>query len=532
MDRPDDPQSELAQSGLEQSTKQPGVTPVTPKRSSVQGAITLMVGTLFSRITGFLRQSLLNQLFTPEITDAFLVALRVPNLFRELLAEGALTNSFVPVYNKLPQAEAKRLAGALLGLLVLINSLLLVAAYAAAPYIVDLLLLGDGSVNRDLTLRLTRIVFPFLASISLSAWAMGILSAEERFFAPAWAPIALNVVAITLMLLYPNFAATLAWGFVLGGLAQFLVQLPVLIKGNFVHGFGKLWHPALATILLLIVPSVFTTSGRQVLNLVSANLLNTLPKGSVTAFSNAELFLSLALGLFSISPALSYYSRLSTYADAPEDFRQTLASGLRFITFLTVPAGLLLTVLATPVNRVVFDWLSILGRDGANEAVLLYSGLTLIPLGLAIFPIGLNNLLLRTFYIRAQVRTLIGITLTFLSLQGILYIVLSRYLGIEGLSWGTVIAAWLQFAVLLFLVARRESLELAPLLSYSLKVWLAASLAAGVCVLSLSFFPVITWWNALFALVGGGALFGLSYLLAALRLRLPELQQLLKRFRN
>ena len=511
---------------------QPELTPVKPKRSSAQGAITLMVGTLFSRITGFLRQSLLNQLFTPEITDAFLVALRVPNLFRELLAEGALTNSFVPVYNKLPKAKAQRLAGALFGLLVLINSLLLIAAYAAAPYIVDLLLLSNGSVDRDLTLRLTRIVFPFLASISLSAWAMGILNAEERFFAPAWAPVALNVVAITLMLLYPNWAETLAWGFVLGGLAQFLVQLPVLLKGKFVTGLGKLWHPALATILLLIVPSVFTTSGRQVLNLLTANLLNVLPKGSVTAFANAELFLSLALGLFSISPALSYYSRLSTYAEAPEDFRQTLDAGLRFITFLTVPAGLLLTILATPVNRVVFDWLSVLGRDGANEAVLVYSSLTLIPLGLAIFPIGLNNLLLRIFYIRTQVRTLISITLIFLSLQGVLYFVLSQYLGIEGLSWGTVIAAWLQFAVLLGLVARREGLELTPFLSYSLKIWLAASLAAGMTALGLSFFPLTTWWQAFFALLGGGALFGSGYLGAALALRLPELQQLLKRFRS
>ena len=87
-----------------------------------------MIGTLASRVTGLLRQSLLNQLFSVEVTDAFLIAQKIPNLFRELLAEGALINSFVPAYKALPPAEAKRLSGALLSLLVVLNGLLLLLA--------------------------------------------------------------------------------------------------------------------------------------------------------------------------------------------------------------------------------------------------------------------------------------------------------------------------------------------------------------------------------------------------------------------
>ena len=153
-----------------------------------------MIGTLASRVTGLLRQSLLVQLFSTEVTDAFLIALKIPNLFRELLAEGALINSFVPAYKALPPADAKRLSGALLSLLVVLNGLLLLLAVWTAPVIVNLLVSDPDTINVPLTISLTRAVFPFLSAISFSALAMGILNAEERFFAPAWAPVVLNVV--------------------------------------------------------------------------------------------------------------------------------------------------------------------------------------------------------------------------------------------------------------------------------------------------------------------------------------------------
>lgn len=498
-----------------------------------RAALTLMGGTLGSRLTGFLRQSLITQLFSAAISDAFFVALRVPNLFRELLAEGALSNSFVPVYRSFKGAEARRLSAALLGLLLLVNGLLLLVAYAAAPYIVDLLLLSQGSVDRELTLRLTRIVFPFLFAISLSAWAMGILNAEERFFWPAWAPVALNLVTIAVMLRYPNSADALAWGFVTGGLAQFAVQLPALWRGGFFSRL-RLWHPGLSAVLLLMLPSVFTTGGRQVLNLVSANVLNLLPRGSVTAFQNAELFLSLALGLFSISPALAYYSRLSAEAvDAPDAFKGTLLAGLKFISFLTVPAGLLLVVLARPAVEVVFNWFPLLGRAGAEGFLLVSTVLATLPLGLAIFPIGLTNLLLRTFYIRRKVRTPIVITLGTLSLQGALYYLLHRPLGIEGLSWATVIASWLQFLCLLLLVTRREGLELRAFVPYALRLWLAAALGALAASLGLALFPAGESWGrfVLQGLLGAGLLVGV-YALAGALLGVREVRGILARWQR
>ena len=494
-----------------------------------------MGGTLGSRVTGLLRNAVLVQFFSTGVTDAFLVALRIPNLFRELLAEGALTNAFVPIYKSLNPAEAKGLSSALLSLLLLVNSLLVLLAVWAAPWIVDLLLGSGGNVDRELTVTLTRVVFPFLTAISLSALAMGILQAEERFFAPAWAPVALNVVTVALMLLFPGQAVPLAVAFVLGGVAQFVVQIPSLIRSGLLPKFGTWWHPELAAVLVLMGPFTFTTGARQFLNLAAVRVLDALPDGSVTAFDNANLFMSLALGLFSISPALAYYSRLSADAvGAPENFPHTLLSGVKLISFLTVPAGLALLLLAAPAVQSVLNWMSAVRPAGGMEpAVVRLSVLALAPLGLAVFPVGVSNLLIRTFYVRRRIRTPVVISFVFILLNALLYFVLARPLGIAGLSWATVVVGWGQFVTLLFVVSRAESFDLPAFLSHALRVWLAAGVAAGATGLVLWWVPFPAGWWGFFAqaCVGVGVL-GSVYAGMSLALGLPELAGLRGRLKR
>ena len=142
-----------------------------------------MIGTLASRVTGLVRNSLLAQFFPTGVIDAFVTAFKVPNLFRELLAEGALTNSFIPVYKGLAPTEQRRLSGALLALLTVANGVLMLGVFLAAPLLARLLISDAGNVDVQLTTELIRIVFPFLPAISFSALAMGILNAEERFLA-------------------------------------------------------------------------------------------------------------------------------------------------------------------------------------------------------------------------------------------------------------------------------------------------------------------------------------------------------------
>lgn len=502
--------------------------PVSPAADSTpsagRGALILMGGTLASRITGLLRNSLLTQLYASGVSDAFVTAFRVPNLFRELLAEGALTNSFVPVYSRLGREEGARLAGALLGALLVVNGLLLLGGWFAAPWLAGLLIGDPTLVDVGLTTELIRIVFPFLLTISLSALAMGVLNANERFLAPAWAPVALNVVTIAFMAVFPGLAVPLALSHVLGGLAQVLVQLPALVRHGLLPAGLRLWHPALGSVLLLMIPFAVTSSGRQILNLVASNVITGIAAGAQTAFYNADLFLSLALGLFSISPALSWYSRLSRLAvDDPGAFGPTLARGLGLIAFLTVPAGLAMYLFAAPAVEIVFNWRALVGQpltDGRLELTVA----AMAPLGLAVFPIGLSNLLVRTFYIRRRVIPPVIVTLCVLALQGGLYVVMARAYGLPGVSWAIVAASTVQLVVLLALVERAEQFGLAALAGHCARVFAAAA-GAGLAVLGYAWLLPLPagWWGQFGWLAAGMVLFGGAYVVLALLLGVPGL---------
>lgn len=492
-----------------------------------------MGGTLGSRVTGLLRNSLLTQLFTAGVSDAFVTAFKVPNLFRELLAEGALTNAFVPAFARLGKEEGARLSAALLGVLLLVNGLLLVAAWFLAPWIASLLIGDPTLVDVELTVQLIRIVFPFLLTISLSALAMGLLNASEEFMAPAWAPVALNIVTIVLMAFFPDHAVMLAVSHVIGGLFQLLVQVPSLHRLGLLPRRIRLWHPALGGVLLLMVPFAVTSGGRQILNVVASNVITGIEAGAQTAFYNADLFLSLALGLFSISPALAYYSRLSKLAaDAPERVAGTLLDGLRLITFLTVPAGLALFLLAGPAVEVIFNWRSLLGADSVDPRLQL-SVIAAAPLGFAVFPMGLNNLLIRTFYIRQLVKVPVVITLCTLAVQGTLYVLLAERYGLAGVAWAAAIAPALQLVVLLVLVNRREQFGLGRLLDGAARVWLAAGVAAGA-VWGLQHLLSVPdgWWWQFGWLAAALVMFGGVYLLLCILLRVQGMQALTDRLRR
>ncbi len=500
------------------------------KQSSERGALILMGGTLASRITGLLRNTLLIKFFPSHLSDAFWIAWKIPNLFRELLAEGALINSFIPVYNQLSKEDAKRLSSTLLFWLSCINILLLLLAVWAAPVLVKLLIAEGSSLSIPLTISLTRLIFPVLMAISFSALAMGLLNAEERFFAPAWAPVALNVVVILMMVLFQGNITLLTLGVVIGGFVQLLVQVPALIKNKIMPRIThhSMWHPELLTVLVLMIPFAFTTGARQLLNILSTRLLSGMPVGSITAYENANLILSLALGLFSVSPAIAFYSRLSSNAaNEPERFPKTLLSGLRFIAFLTVPVSCLVFLLSPEIINMIWDW----GVASGQEKTLNFSIVALFPLAFAIVPMGLSNLLIRPFYIRKRIRPPILVSMLFVGLTGFLYYLLAPTYGIASLSWATAAVATLQMAILIIWLKRDEKLDSTNLLSLLLKLVAAGASAAAVTSIVLRFIPFFpTQLGVFLKLCVGGGLFAGLYLALCFLLKIPELQQFLGRF--
>lgn len=494
----------------------------------------VMGGTLASRFSGLLREILVVALFPVRASDAFRIAWVVPNLFRELLAEGALTNAFVPIYQRLRGPDRRDFASAMAAMLALVNAVLLALALLVAPWVVDLLLASASNVDRALAVTLLRLTFPVLAAISFSALAMGVLQAEERFLAPAWAPVALNIAAIVAMLMFPGEAAALALGVVVGGVLQALVQWPTMRRAGLAPYFLRWWHPAMPAALALMAPFAFTAGARQLLNVVAQRIVSDellFPAGAVTAYALAAMLFSLVLGLFAISPATAYYARLGNLAaEGSEAFTATLEAGVRFIVLLTVPVGVLTYLFADPAMRAIFELL----RPAAGQAVAIELAVqATAPLGAALPAAGLVNFLLRPFYVRQRVRGPVALSVLFSALTAGLYLLLAPRYGMAGLSWAMVVSMGVQTLVLLLWLRRSEGLRVAVLTGQFVRV-MAAALVAGVSakalLTSVSILESLpSWWASVFALAFGGMVSLMLFVPLAYLFAVPEVRSWLKR---
>jgi len=417
----------------------------------LRNTLLVMAGTLSSRLLGQVRQTILTNLPLPDvIKDAFWVAYRIPNLLRELLAEGAVQNALIPVLTGLPPEEARAFARRFGAFLLGVNMAILGLGLAFATQIASALLwlaelslaqpspLRDPAVFEQLVL-LIRLAMPFLLFISMASLFSSMLQSGERFGATSFSPIAFNLGSIALMLLFPSSVVALGLSVALGGALQALVQLPAL-KG---YGLEFRWHPAFRQALARIGPFAFTTSVRQFLNLILLSILAAYPTAAVTGFQNGELLFTTALGLLAVSPAMAAFPRLSTLASNGElDAARELL--LRIMVRLAVPlafASAMLVALAPWMVGTLYAF-----TDNFSEANRAYTTQTVMALGFALLPWGLNQLLLRGFYAVGQVSQAVGVTVLVALLNTLGYWLL-REQGLFVLNLATALAGWLGLAI-------------------------------------------------------------------------------------
>jgi putative peptidoglycan lipid II flippase len=327
--------------------------------------------TLVSRVLGLVREQVFALLLGASLAaDAFQVGFRIPNLLRDLFAEGALSAAFVPTYARtLAQGgreQANRLASRLLTLLGLVLAFVVVLGIVEARAIVAVLAPGFEQVagKVDLTVHLTRVMFPFLPLVSFAAVAMGMLNAEERYSFPAFAPAMFNVVAIGWGLALwgmglPAEQLALGWavGTLAGGAAQFLVQVPALRRQGW--RFVPEWapgDPALRQIGRLMAPATMGLAAVQVNIFVNSYFASHEP-GAVSWLNYAFRILYLPIGLFGVAVgtiATTGLARRAAEGDL-EGLRQTLRRALRLLAFLTIPAMVGLLVLAQPIVALLYE---------------------------------------------------------------------------------------------------------------------------------------------------------------------------------
>lgn len=333
------------------------------RRTGTVGGLTFV-----SRIFGLIRDMVIAYVFGAEaFADAFFVAFRIPNLFRRLFAEGALTISFVPVftdYLKRDPHEAKRVVGIAFSLLAVVLLVVVGLGILAAPWVVRMIAYGFTSDPEKfaLTVKLTRLMFPYLWLVSLAALAMGVLNSLKHFAIPAAAPIVLNcgiiVGALGLTQFFDPPIVGLAVGVLLGGLLQLGIHFPTLAKFNMSPRPSVGWgHPAVRRIIPMMAQAAYGAAVYQVNVIIITFLASFLVEGSVSWLWYADRVMEFPLGIFGISMATVLLPTLSDHASLKNHgaMSDTLSYGLKMTFFLTVPAMAGLMVLAEPVVRILFE---------------------------------------------------------------------------------------------------------------------------------------------------------------------------------
>jgi putative peptidoglycan lipid II flippase len=349
--------------------------------SVVKAAGLIGVATFCSRVLGFIRDMVLARLFgaTPA-ADAFFVAYRIPNLLRELFAEGSMSSAFIPVFTEYHTLRSKRdaweLASATFTTLLTIVTGIAVLGILTAPAIVWVLAPGFHAepAKLQMTTVLTRVMFPYLIFISLAALAMGILNSLRAFAAPAFSPVFFNIFiigcAFFLAPLLPEPIIGVGIGVVAGGAAQFAMQLPGLKLRDMLFGFCfQPTHPGMTRIGLLMVPSLVGLSVTQI-NITVSTILGSFFAGGPTYLFYGMRLIQFPLGIFGVALATAILPALSAQVarGALEELRGTLAFGLRMILFIILPAMVGLMLLRQPIVHLFFEHGSFTKADTVETA--------------------------------------------------------------------------------------------------------------------------------------------------------------------
>jgi putative peptidoglycan lipid II flippase len=433
------------------------------KTTVTKAAGQISVATTASRILGFIRDILLAKIFgATGLTDAFFIAYRIPNLFRELFAEGSMSAAFVPVFTetltKQGEKEAQKLAASVLAFLLSVLSAVCILGILLSPYIVSIIAPGfiKSPEKFSLTVKLTEIMFPFLFFISLAAFAKGVLNSLKSFFIPALAPVFLNLSIIaSALFLAPRFTVPLmAIGLAVsfGGMLQFLIQVPDLIKKRyFVRPIFSFTHPGLKKILRLLVPAIVGMGVAQINIFVSTIFVSFLSSGAATYLYYAMRFVHLPIGIFGIAMATAVLPSLSEHAakNHTHALRDTFSFSLRLLFFITLPAMAGLIALSEPIIRVLL----LRGEFTAEAASETAYALICYSSGLWAF-VG-ARIVASTFYSMQDTKTPVKIAALSVIANIVFSFILMGPMKHGGLALANAIASAVNF-IILFLVLRKK----------------------------------------------------------------------------
>lgn len=458
------------------------------RRKLLRSTFAVASPTLLSRIFGYIRDMI--QAFylgTSRGADAFTIAYVIPNLLRRLTGEGAMTAAFIPVFTQEKREKSRselwKFANSFFFDLTLIMTLLTVLGLIFSPLLVKVMAPGFGDVQGkwELTIILTRIMFPYIFLISLAALVMAILNSFHKFFVPAFTPVLFNLAIISLAVLFARKveepAYVFAAGVVLGGVFQLAFQLPFLWRRGMRFKFSLSFsHPAVRRAAKLMVPGIFGFGISQINFAISRMIASVLEEGSVSSLYYASRVQELTLGLFSIALSIALLPTFSELA-AQEDIqgmKKTLVFSFKLVFLVTLPAMVGLLVLNRPIIQVLFQR----GVFNAESTTMSASCLLFFSLGLP-FISGVK-ILAPAFYSLKDTKTPVIVAffvmLSYISLS----LILMKPLRVAGIALALSFSVVFNFFLLFILLERKiGKIEKKEFLTSSLKSAFSAAVMGG-----------------------------------------------------
>lgn len=507
-------------------------------------AALVAAGIFLSRVLGLVRESLKARYLGADVAaDAFTAAFRIPNMLSNLFGEGALSASFIPVYARLlahgDREEADRVAGAVGAFLGLVTAVLVLLGVLFAPQIVYLIAAGFEGERRDLTIQLTRILFPGAALFVFSAWCLGILNSHRRFFLSYAAPVAWNLALIVALFWFRSDAAAslavkVAWASVVGAALQFLVQLPTVLR------VAPRVRLSLATrnaharqVMRNFTPAFFARGVVQINAYVDQVIASFLGVGPVALLFYAQTVSMLPVSLFGMAVSASELPEMSSTTGSADEaaahVRTRLQSGLRRIAFFVIPSAAAFMLLGDTIVRALFQS----GRFTAADTRLTWAILAASGVGLLAGTLG--RLYSSAFYALHDTRTPLRFAMIRVALaSGIGYLAalyVPRWIGVAP-AWGAAfltvsssLVGWIEFSLLRRRMGQRIG-STSMSARFLLLLW---SLALGAAAAAFGIKFLLAGAHRFVEAVLVLGTFGALYLGLAMAFRVPEVQVISRR---
>jgi len=520
-----------------------------------KSAAIVSVITMLSRVLGYIRDAISAAILgVGWVSDAFFVAFRIPNMLRSLLAEGALSSAFIPVFTDYLEKKDRRetwlLAVNVLNALSLLLVLITFAGIVFAPFIVTIM--APGFINDpqkfQLTVSLTRWLFPFILFVSIAALFLGILNSLKKFSIPAFAPVVLNVSMIASgVFICPRLGDTpeqQVYGWVFGALfgsfLEILIQwIPSVKEGLAWKPFINLKDEGLRRIGKLMIPATLAQSVTQINLLVNTILASLLAEGAVTYLYYGNRLMQLPLGVFGVAVATVAFPFISQYASRGDydSLRDTIHSSLKQAFFVVLPASAGLIALSVPINLLLFNY----GRFQFDDAIKT-AGVSAVYCT-AIFAHTGVKILTQVFYAINKAGTAVKISVSSMIINILLCVSLMFSMNYLGLALATSLAALIQFIALYFYLSKFiNGLKTKEFLSYCVKVTVISLIMAGLSYLTYyllnanfnaaEFSRTINGFIVLGAITVGVISYGIMAKLAGLNYAEKIMQGIVNRIKN